>query len=437
MLCLALLGASVAACGHATSPGGAPSAGPVDSRIGYVRMDELVKVHPLYSQLARLDDDMAALQLKAVGSEIARSGADVDKEERALQHELDAAAARTKAALAGKEQDYTRREQAAINAALGAGASATGPGGAQIASAIGATEQTQAQAVQQAAGQNLGAYKNALIAQDQQAVHSLQPSLAQRATRTYRAEADRLQKAEADFALQQANDDASDRLSLRTKLSNLALDDTARADVKSQLDALDRKEADAVGAMRNRDGAVLAALQKRLHDGIAAELNADVVEIHKRTIAKIDERTLETRQQLVGQAGGLGAGLAGTNVPGGVSPDMKAKLVALHQKFQHDFNDDATKMIAQFQKTRTDLLRRFGEISGVDEAAQAGADKEMDSLRKQRGDLYNEMVAQIGREVKTIAEKRGIEVVVSDVVAPAGGVDLTADAEKDIESLHE
>jgi Skp family chaperone for outer membrane proteins len=116
---------------------------------------------------------------------------------------------------------------------------------------------------------------------------------------------------------------------------------------------------------------------------------------------------------------------------------MKAKLVALHQKFQHDFNDDATKMIAQFQKTRTDLLRRFGEISGVDEAAQAGADKEMDSLRKQRGDLYNEMVAQIGREVKTIAEKRGIEVVVSDVVAPAGGVDLTADAEKDIESLHE
>jgi hypothetical protein len=94
-------------------------------------------------------------------------------------------------------------------------------------------------------------------------------------------------------------------------------------------------------------------------------------------------------------------------------------------------------MIAQFQKTRTDLLRRFGEISGVDEAAQAGADKEMDSLRKQRGDLYNEMVAQIGREVKTIAEKRGIEVVVSDVVAPAGGVDLTADAEKDIESLHE
>ncbi len=61
----------------------------------------------------------------------------------------------------------------------------------------------------------------------------------------------------------------------------------------------------------------------------------------------------------------------------------------------------------------------------------------MDALQKQRGELYEEMVDQIGREVKTIAQRRGIGVVVSDVVAPAGGVDLTADAEKDIESLHE
>jgi hypothetical protein len=61
----------------------------------------------------------------------------------------------------------------------------------------------------------------------------------------------------------------------------------------------------------------------------------------------------------------------------------------------------------------------------------------MDALQKQRVDLYQEMVAQIGREVKTIAARRGIAVVVSAVVAPAGGVDLTTDAEKDIESLHE
>jgi hypothetical protein len=46
------------------------------------------------------------------------------------------------------------------------------------------------------------------------------------------------------------------------------------------------------------------------------------------------------------------------------------------------------------------------------------------------------MIAQIDREVKTLAQARGISAVVAGI-APAGGVDLTADAMKDIETLHE
>jgi hypothetical protein len=412
---------------------------PVDSRIGYVRMDELVKVHPLYSQLARLDDDMQALQLKALGGNIARSGSDVAREEKALQHELDQAAAETKKALDGKEQEYNRREQAAIAAALGAGAGASGPSGQQIAGGVQAAANSQALAVEKAANANLNAYRSELIKQDEDAEHSLQTSLSQRALREYGAEADRLERAEADFALQEASDDSSERLSLRTKLSNLALDDASHADVKAQLDALDKKEADALGAMKNRDQSTLVALQKRLHDESESELSAQVKEIRARTVAKINERTVDTRKSVIGQLGRLDTTTTtgGVAVPGGVSPGMKAKLLALHAKFQHDFNSDASKTIAQFQKTRSDLTRRFQELEGVDAGAQSGADKEMDMLQRQRGDLYNEMVAQIGREVKVLAEQRGINVVVSDIVAPAGGVDLTADAEKDIESLHE
>ena len=55
---------------------------------------------------------------------------------------------------------------------------------------------------------------------------------------------------------------------------------------------------------------------------------------------------------------------------------------------------------------------------------------------KKRDDLYEQMVAQIDREVKTVAQERGVSTVVS-TVAPAGGVDLTGDAMKDIETLHE
>ncbi|MDQ2909215.1 MAG: hypothetical protein M3R44_07700, partial [Candidatus Eremiobacteraeota bacterium] len=91
-------------------------------------MDALVKMHPLYPQLAHLDEDVQALQLKSVGPQIARSGADITRQEMQLQHELDDAAARTKQTLNGKQQEYARREQAAIAAAVGA-AGGTASGG--------------------------------------------------------------------------------------------------------------------------------------------------------------------------------------------------------------------------------------------------------------------------------------------------------------------
>ena len=59
--------------------------------VGYVRMDDLVRRHPLYAELSRLDDDMAALQFKSVGG---GSGPTLPpdqlrKEQAAIQIEID------------------------------------------------------------------------------------------------------------------------------------------------------------------------------------------------------------------------------------------------------------------------------------------------------------------------------------------------------------
>jgi hypothetical protein len=400
-------------------------------------MEALLKVHPLYPELAQLDEDVQALQLKSVGPQIARSGSDIAVQERALQKELDAAAERTKKALANKQRDYARREQAAIDAALGAAAGVSGPGAGAIAGGIAQEARSQSQTASAAAEHNFDVYREQLIEQDRSAVATLQRTLGERATREYRARAEALQRKESDYALQLASDDAADRLSLRTKLSDLALDDQSRADVKAQLDALDRKENDAVGAMRNRDQAALERIGQSLHDRLRGELAREAGDLQKRTYAKIETRAVQTRAQLSGALAQLPGTAGGSGVPANVDPSMRRKLMALHARFQGNFDRDASATIAQFQKTRVDLTRRFQALAGVDAQAQAGANRQIGALQKQRGDLYGEMVAQIDREVKALALKRGIGVVVSDVVAPAGGVDLTADAEKDIESLHE
>jgi hypothetical protein len=403
--------------------------------VGYVRMDDLVKRHPLYSQLARLDDDMAAIQLKTIGTGPTLAPAALKKEQIALQKEFQEASNRAKAELDRKQTEYRTRENEAVRQALGA-AGGGGASGASIEAGIQQQYQQQARVVAGDAQKNLDVYRKQLISQDQQAMLALQKSLNDSAARTYRSRFEQLQKKEADYALQLATEDSSDRVSLRAKLSNLVLDDPTREEARKALETIDRKEADALAAMKNRDGATLVALQKQLRDGTTSELNRQAGEMRTRTLAKINKREVETRAQMISKLGGPAAG-GGAAMPGNISPDMRAKLEALHKKYQDDFTKDAKTTLDEFEKTRRELADRFARLQGVDAGAQAGSNKQFDALQKQRNVLYDQMVAQIGREIKFVAARRGINVVFSDVVAPAGGIDLTADAEKDIESLHE
>jgi len=431
----ALLAVALTACSRGvTGPTGTKQSGVM----GYVNMDALVKKHPLYGELEKLDADMQALQLKSLDASMPRaSGSDLAREEKNLQKELDDATNRTKKALKDKQEEYAKREQAAIAAAIGAAAGASGASGASIAGGVAQQSAVQAGNAGQQAQAGADAYRRQTLAQNRAALEGLQRSLQERATRTYRTKVEELQRKESDFALAQANQDATERLSLSTKLQNLALDDADRQETRKQLDALNQKETDALAAMKNRDQGTLAALQTQLREQSKAEFDRQFAEMNARTVAqmKAHDRALQTGLVAqLGQVPGPGGGAAhSVSLPS----DMRARLEALHKKYQDDFNKDAGKTVADFQKTRNDLTERFRRLEGIDAGAQDGTTRQLDALQKQRGDLYNEMVDQINREVRIIAEKRGVNVVFSNIIAPAGGVDLTEDAEKDIESLHE
>jgi hypothetical protein len=426
-------------CTHGGESAGTSGSSAGSRTVGYVDMDDLVKRHPLYGELSRLDDDVAALQLRSVGGQTALSPGELERERRALQKELDAATNRARAALKAKQDEYGKQEAEAIRQALAA-AGTPANAGVPIANGMQLQLQAQAKSVSADAQRNLDTYRRDLLNQDNAALRALQRSLNERAARTYRAQAEVLQRKEADYALSLAGEDSTLRLSLRAKLTNLVLEDSNREDARKQLDALDKKEADDLAAMKNRDAATLATLQTQLRTQTTRDLDAQASAMRKRTLAKINSRELDTRKAVVAKINGLApVANAGGNVsvPAGLPPDMRAKLEALHKQYQDDFNRDAKQTLGDFEKTKITLAERFARLQGIDTGAEGGAGKQLNVLQRQRSDLYEQMVAQIGREVKLIAAKRGIDVVLSDVVAPAGGVDLTPDAEKDIESLHE
>jgi len=437
----ALLATGCSQTTSSPSSGGTPVRGA--EAIGYVRMDDLVKKHPLYPELSRLDDDMQALQFKQLAASGAAPSLPPDqlrKEQAEINKEFAAATERAKAALKAKQDEYSKREAEAIRDAIGsAGAIGGAPGAAAVGNSVNSEFKTQARSVQAGAEKNLDAYRKQLVAHDNAALRALQNSLNESAARTYGTKSEQVQKAEADFALAQAQADASERVALNAKLSNLVLDDATREDARKQLNVLDHKEADGLAAMKNRDSATLAALRKQLRDSTSAELDRQAAAMQAQTLAKINKRESDVRQQLVTQINALPVPgpNGGPMIPANVSPAVRDKLKALHQKYQDEFTKDANVTVAQFNKTRDELQKRMALITGVDVGGQNASSQQLDALEKQRRALYDQMLSQIEREVKIIAARRGVGVVLSQVMAPSGGVDLTDDAEKDIESLHE
>jgi len=431
--CLALAACAHASGGTATSSSPPPSNGTV----GYVRMDELVKVHPLYGQLAQYDDNIEALDLRSIAPQAIAEGPQLKEEEAALNAQLAAAAKRTNDILQAKGRAYQDRENAAIAAALRTIAAPNGPSVAAVGSQLNATAAQQSAGVNAQAAHDLDAYRAQLQVQNVAQMQALQKTLAARADRTYRAKADELTAKEAAYSLKLAGDDAAERLSLRTRLSSLALDDTQRDDANKALSALDQKEADALAAMRNTDQQTLATLKDQLRAGIERDMAAQAGPIRAAALQRYQERERELHQQFAAQTGPVVPGAPPIASNPAVPPDVRKRILQLHADYTAAFRHDADATIADFNKTRTDLQRRYALLTGTDQASTESAQREIVALEKKRADLYAEMVAQIGREVKTIAQQRGIAVVVSDVAAPAGGVDLTDDAKKDIESLHE
>lgn len=439
LLVAAVALAALAACGRpaTTAPTAVNSAA---GNVGYVRMEELVQKHPLYDQLARYDRSIEAFDLAATAPRALSADPHLREEEKQLEKQLHDAADRTQKLLNQKQQQYQQQESQAIGAALQS--VGTGPTAGQIASRVNQTASEQRGGAGAQAQRDLDAYRAMVQKQDQAQIAAVQKALADRADRTFRAKSEELQSKESALSLQLANQDAAQRLALRTKLSSLALDDAAREDAQKQLTALDRKEADAIAAQRNRDQQTLVTLSTQLKSQVEADLRKQVDEIHRRSLALLAQR----QTAIAKQVSSLGGPVVQTTVVNGqrrqvvnpnLPPALRSRIEKLHGDYQKRFQDDAKATIAEFTKTRDDLSRRYALLHGVDASAQNGANAQIAALRKKRADLYDQITAQIDREVRLIAQQRGVSVVLTDVVAPAGGVDLTPDALKDIESLHE
>jgi hypothetical protein len=383
--------------------------------IGYVRVDEAVKKHPLYPQLTQLDDAIAVINLQFAGPKVPLSAKQIVAQTGVLNRELRAAQDRANKILAQKQRDYAQREQQAVAAALSA-AGIKGAGALAAQQMSGASANQAAQAAQ-AANAGLMAYQQDVIAQDSAASSSVQRQLQAQADQKYRAKAEQLQQNETDLALRLTQQDSGARLAVKMKLNNLALEPDAR------------KQAQSLDAQRAADAATLRAYRAQLERETGNSIRSQVGAINAQTRVKLEERRNEVGSQL--------RSLGPPSLPSSLPAGVQAKIAQIHRQFVSQFQADAAKTVQQYTDTKSDLDRQYAALHGADVGATGAAGKELVSLQKRRGDLYKQIVTQVESDAGRIAKEQGFSVVFINIWAAAGGYDLTNQVIKDVESQHE
>jgi len=390
-------------------------------------MDEVVKHHPLYSQLSQLDNAIATINLEVVAPHVPLGAAQIAAQTAELNRELRAAQIRANKILAQKQRDYAQRESQSVNAALAA-AGIRG-GGAQAAQQMSGTSAQQAAQAAQAANEDLMAYQQSVIAQNNAATSSVQRQLAIQADQKYRAKAEQLQQNETDLSLRLTQSDAAERLAIKTRLSNLAMDPAARKQAEDQLNAINAREAQQLNAQRSADASTLRAYRAELDRQTGDAMRSQVGAITAETQSKLEER----RNEVGAQLRSLGPPSLPTNLP----PDVQSRIAGIHRQFVTQFQADAAKTVQDYNATKSDLDRQFAALHGADVGATGAAAKELDSLQKRRTELYQQIVAQVRRDAARIGQQEGFSIVFVDIWSATGGYDLTNQVIKDVEGQHE
>jgi hypothetical protein len=394
---------------------------------GYVRLDEVVKHHPLYPQLSQIDDAIASINLSAAAPRVPLSASQIAKQTAILNGELRAAQDRANKILAQKQSSYAAKEAQAVSAALRAAGIS---GAAAAAMQMNGASASQARQAVAAANQDFQSYQQSVLSAGNAASNSVVRQLQIQAAQKYRAKAEQLQQQETDASLKLSQADASQRLAIRTRLSNLAMDESTRKDLQNQLAALNVKENNALDAQRRSDAATLQAYHRQLDAQTSSAIRSQVSSMQGETQAKL----LERRNEVGAQLRNMGAAPA---VPAAVPPNVKKQIADIHRTFTAQFQRDAQKTVGDYNATKSDLDRQFAALHGADVGATGAAATELAALQKRRGALYKQISDQVSRDASRIAQERGFSIVFENVNAAPGGYDLTNDIIKDVESQHE
>ncbi len=345
---------------------------------GYVDVQKLVTEHPLYPVLAQYDREIAAMRstehvngLRTLSSSVGKDAADLQAAAANAGRHAQAMSGSNGAAYRSSEQSYLAGMQS-----------------------------------QRIPADDASAFRSGASKSGQATLAAYRAAMSMRTQRALQARAQQLREKETTLAFDLEKSHAGQRLVLVTKLRNLHLDTSHRAALQAKLDALDAGVASAVRIRARSDAAVLAAY--------AADLRAQESADDARMAGAVAHAT------------GASAALR-THIVESLPPEAAALR-------GYDPATAASNVGNAVVRAGNDLHGRFIQLQSVERTSRADTDARIAALRQARRRLYDAIVSQIRNDASQVARKRNMAIVIYQRAPSSGGVDLSADVRKDLQS---
>lgn len=381
----------------------------------WINLDALVRAHPLYGTLAQYDRQIATLRASLNVPEFSRKQQAMANASRAVDMQLNDTAARARAIAALPSPDVRTLQANAVTNA---------PSESRVRSDVQRTYSAQAAQLHAGARTDMDRYRAALLAEQSTALADYIRGVHARVQQAYDSRAQQFYEKESTLGLDLAKRDQNQRLAIRTKLQTLRLSSDRRNALQGQMDAIQSREDAAVGRQRRRDQTALAALLSQLQARADADIARTTADLQRRTAANLAARLRVLNAQQA-HAGQLQFGPAAQPVANGT--DMRGRLDALLRA--------QPAQPQAFSSARDDLAKQFSGIHAADNEATRNALAQIATLQRDRAQLYQDIVSQVMRDARVVAQSRGLQAVSSDKNAPAGSTDITAAVRSDFLAL--
>jgi hypothetical protein len=230
------------------------------------------------------------------------------------------------------------------------------------------------------------------------AIARFDEALRTRFLRAHAYRAQRLREQESDVAMTFARAHLHQRLQLRLRLKNhLYLTEQTRAQLQSDLAALDARERATLDRQRDHNEIVLRDYDTELRARGAAQRAALVAGIAAH------DRAVESLQATV-------------------SAPIPQRLIAPPNR--------SAATAAAFGSAAIGLSRRFAELRGINESARNDSQQAIDAFAAQRNRLFGQIVVSIENAADDVARSKGLGRVYTAAGAPKNAVDITAEVRK-------